>query len=192
VGDKSEKREQIIMEGKYTIDTNTDWWEKNELSLCKELVEYYSQNMKEICRKNNSEKITGYTRARCIDEDGDQAIFYAHPCYRGSEWYDWAYVHFVENDEEVYYPSKILGFVQTSDGVEAFIQCAVRPLNWSNLKKKMFVPLSLSDKPESFVTVPLTSIVYTLCVIKDYGGGKNSYIAVLPRGGWGQYFGSDI
>ena len=192
VGDQREKREQIIMEGKYTINTNTYLWEKNELSLCKELVEYYSQNRKEICRRNNSEKITGYTRARCIEEDGDQVIFYAHPCYRGSEWYDWAYVHFVENNEEVHYPSKILGFVQTSDGVEAFIQCAVWPLNWLHLREKMFVPLNLSDKPESFVTVPLTSFVYTLCVIKDYGGGKNNYIAVLPRGGWGHYFGSDI
>lgn len=190
--DNREKRDQIIMEGKYTINTNTDWWEKNELSLCKELVEYYSQNSEEICRMNNSEKITGYTRARCIDEDGNQSIFYAHPCYRGSEWYDWAYVHFVENDEEVHYPSKILGFVQTSNGVEAFIQCASRPLNWSNLKQKMFVPFNLSDEPDSFVTVPLTSFVYTLCVIKDYGGGAKNYIVVLPRGGWGGYFGRDI
>ncbi len=137
LGNHSEKRrEQIIMEGKYTINMNTELWEKNELSLCKHLVEYYSKNMKEICRRTNSETITGYTRARCIDEDGNQAISYAHPHYCGSEWYDWAYVHFVENDEEVYYPSKILGFVQTSDGVEAFIQCASRPLKWSNLKKK--------------------------------------------------------
>ena len=82
--------------------------------------------------------------------------------------------------------------MQTSSGVEAFIQCASIPLNWSKLKQKMFVPFNLSDKQESFVTVPLTSFVYTLCVIKDYGGGANNYIAVLPRGGWGGYFGRDI
>ncbi len=59
-------------------------------------------------------------------------------------------------------------------------------------EKKMFVPINLSEKPESLVTVPLTSFVYSLCVIEDYGGGVNNYIVVLPRSGWGRYYGSDI
>lgn len=55
----------------------------------------------------------------------------------------------------------------------------------------MFVPFELGVKSESFVTVPLLSFVYPLCVIKDYGGEKNRYLVVLPKRQWGRYFGSD-
>ena len=95
----------ITMEGKYIIDmSNSSWEENTTMSLHNDLVKIYLQKGKEISRDNKSETqtITGYTRARCIDqEDSIQAIFYAHPSYRGSPWYDWAYVHFVENDMEV-------------------------------------------------------------------------------------------
>jgi hypothetical protein len=59
-------------------------------------------NGKAICHRNGlgTTTITGYTRARCCDDNGHQSIFYAHPCYRGSPWYDWAYVHFVDNNED--------------------------------------------------------------------------------------------
>ncbi len=185
----------MTMEGKYLIDiSDSSWEEENTMSLQEDLLKFYSRHGKDICRRNKSvtQTITGYTRARCTDDDGNKAIFYAHPSYRGSPWYDWAYVHFVENDTEVYYPSKILGFVAMGDGVEAVIQCSIKPLQWRTVEKRMFVAFELGDESESFVSVPITSFVYNLCVIKDYGGGKNKYIVVLPRSGWGRYFGEDI
>lgn len=47
----------------------------------------------------------------------------------------------------------------------------------------MFVEFELGVNDASFVAVPLSSFVYTLCVIEDYGGGENKYIAVLVDGG---------
>jgi hypothetical protein len=46
----------------------------------------------------------------------ERSIFYAHPCFQGEEWYNWAMVHFEEMDNdgdmvENIYPSRILGFI---------------------------------------------------------------------------------
>lgn len=102
-------------------------------------------------------------------------------------------MHFIENeDEETYYPSKVLGFVDTANGVEAVIQCSSKPLKWSTVERNMFVSFELGITKTSFVTVPLHSFVYPLCVLRDYGGPSNRYMVVLPRKGWVQYFGTDI
>lgn len=177
------------------IDISENSWEDRWSYLHEDLISYYERHGETICRNAKSVRmtITGYTRARIIDAEGNQTIFYAHPSYRGSPWYDWAYVHFVEKDEEVYYPSKILGFVEGGDnGIDAIVQCSQRSLKWESVEKRMFVPFELGVKSESFVTVPLSSFVYPLCVIKDYGGEKNRYLVVLPKRQWGRYFGSDI
>ena len=112
--------------------------------------------------------------------------------YRVSPWYDWAYVHFLERGEENYYPSLILGFIEVGGNVEALVQCSTRPLKWSTVESNMFVAITLGNKSESFVRVPLSSLVFTLCVIQDYGGQRNKYFVVLPRSGWGKFFGRDI
>ena len=61
------------------------------------------------------------------------------------------------------------------------VQCSLRPLNWSTLQTRMFVEIELGVNEESFVAVPFSSFVYTLCVIENYGGGKNKYIVVLSK-----------
>jgi hypothetical protein len=183
------------MEGKYKIDISDSSWEDRWIHLHQDLVSFYAMNGKAICRHNGlgTTTITGYTRARCCDDNGHQSIFYAHPCYRGCPWYDWAYVHFDDdNEDEAYYPARILGFFGADGGVNAVVQCSLRPLNWFTLETRMFVEIELRVNEESFVAVPLSLFVYTLCVIENYGGGKNKYIVVLPRSGWGRYFGSDI
>jgi hypothetical protein len=181
--------DRIVMEGKYTIHTSGGWMEDNTLRLNNNLLGVYLRDHAEISQNNT---ITGYTHARIFDKDGIQSIFYAHPTYRSGPWYDWAFVHFLEGEEELYYPSRVLGFVETLEGVEAVIQCSVRPMKWTTVEKKMLVAFDLGDKDESFVRVPLSSFVHTLCVIRDYGGEKNKYFVVLPKRGWGCYFGKDI
>ena len=188
-------RNETITEGRYVIDLSEESWEEKWSCLHEDLIQFYAQHVRTICRNAQSVdmKIIGYTRATIVDGEGDQTIFYAHPNYRGSSWYDWAFVHFVEKDQEVHYPSKILGFVDAGEGrIDAVVQCSLRPLNWESVEKRMFVPFELGVETESFVTVPLSSFVYPLCVIKDYGGGKNRYLVVLPRRHWSQYFGRDI
>lgn len=181
--------DRIVMEGKYTIHTSGGWMEDNTLRLNNNLLGVYLRDHAEISQNNT---ITGYTHARIFDKDGIRSIFYAHPTYRSGPWYDWAFVHFLEGEEELYYPSRVLGFVETLEGVEAVIQCSVRPMKWTTVEKKMLVAFDLGDKDESFVRVPLSSFVHTLCVIRDYGGEKNKYFVVLPKRGWGCYFGKDI
>ena len=49
--------------------------------------------------------------------------FHAYPMFQGKPWYDWAYVQYVDDDNNTlnddnisssYYPSLILGFIQFS------------------------------------------------------------------------------
>lgn len=98
----------------------------------------------------------------------------------------------MERGEEVDYPSLILGFIDSCDGVEAIVQCSTRPMKWPSVENNMFVGFTLGDQPESFARVPLSSFVFTLCVIEDYGGEKNRYYVLLPKRGWGGYFGKDM
>jgi hypothetical protein len=116
----------------------------------------------------------------------------------GKMWYDWVFVHFEEMNAlgetvESYYPSKILGFVKFKERTEAVIHCTEKPLRWSSVKKKFLVKVSIGKDPSiSIVTVPISSFVHPLCVIPDYGGEGTSYIVVLPRRNWSQYFGTRI
>ncbi len=88
--------------------------------------------------------VTGYTRATITTTEGEKIILYAHPCFQGTSRYDWAYVHFQEiaadgTEVENYYPSRILGFVELNGGItEAVIQCADKPLVWSEVKSNFF------------------------------------------------------
>lgn len=193
--DSKNTGERIVMEGKYTIDVTAGGIVNSVSSkkLRTELVRIIERDRRDIMHGNgNTTKLTGYTRARFYDASGVQSIYYAHPSYRGSPWYDWVYVHFWEDGEENYYPSLILGYVEVGGEVEACIQCSSRPLKWSTLEKNMFVAITLGENSESFVRVPLSSFVFTLCVFPDYGGAKNKYFVVLPRRGWGEFFGQDI
>ena len=196
--DNSNSSSEVLtpaMDGKYSIDMAGENVEETLSFLHDELVEFYHDNWKEICRRSGTSTtiITGYTRGRHIDDEGHQTIFYAHPSYRGSPWYDWAYVHFVEgDDDEVYYPSWVLGLFETDGGVEAVIHCSSKPLKWSVVEKKMFVSFDLGTTKASIVSVPLDSFVYPLCVLEDHGGPSNRYVIVLPRRGWVQHFGRDI
>ncbi len=62
------------------------------------------------------EKVVGYTKAVMSTLLSiERSIFYAHPCFQGEEWYNWAMVHFEEMDNdggmtEIFYPSWLLGF----------------------------------------------------------------------------------
>jgi hypothetical protein len=59
---------------------------------------------------------TGFMKATITLTPGECTQLYAHPCFQGHQWYDWALVHFQEvNNQgeqiENHYPSKILGFL---------------------------------------------------------------------------------
>ena len=191
--DNNNGGERVIMEGKYKINITRGGVVDNASSkrLRVEVIRTLERDSHALVRGNET-TLTGYTRARCIDSTGVQSIYYAHPSYRGSPWYDWAYVHFLERGEENYYPSLILGFIEVDGNAEALVQCSTRPLKWSTVERNMFVAITLGDKSESFVRVPLSSLVFTLCVIQDYGGERNKYFVILPRSGWGTFFGRDI
>ncbi len=60
--------------------------------------------------------VTRFTKVTITTTPGERTQFYAHPCFQGHQWYDWALVHFqeVNNQEEQienHYPLKILGFL---------------------------------------------------------------------------------
>jgi hypothetical protein len=45
--------------------------------------------------------VIGYTKAVMSTLLSiDRSIFYAHPCFQGEEWYDWAMVHFEEMNND--------------------------------------------------------------------------------------------
>ena len=96
---------------------------------------------------------------------------------------------------ESFCPAKILGFIKINNLAETnvIVQCMERPLVWSQLEKHFPIKVVLgSDDEVSIVSVPITSLVHPLCVIPDYGGDGKSYLVVLPRRNWSQYFGNKI
>ncbi len=71
---------------------------------------------------------TGFTKATIASTSGESTQFYAHLCFQGHQWYDWALVHFQEvNNQgeqiENHYPSTILEFLSIEEKFEAVIQC---------------------------------------------------------------------
>jgi hypothetical protein len=80
--------------------------------------------------------VTGFTKATITSTSGECTQFYAHPCYQGHPWYDWALVHFQEVNNKIeeienLYTSKILCFLNIEGKHEAVIQCSIKPLLWS-------------------------------------------------------------
>jgi hypothetical protein len=79
-------------------------------------------------------------KATISSTSGEHTQFYAHLCFQGQQWYDWALVHFKEvNNQGVlienHYHSKILGFLSYEGNCEAVIQCSVKPLLWSAMER---------------------------------------------------------
>jgi hypothetical protein len=80
---------------------------------------------------------------------------------------------------ENHYPSKILGFLSIKGKREAVIQCSIKPLLWSTVKRFFFNQMKLgTDFNISFVTVPREALVHPLCVIPDCGGDRDIYFVV--------------
>jgi hypothetical protein len=143
--------------------------------------------------------VVGYTRAviTTLLLTKERTIFYAHPYFQGMEWYDWAMVHFKEQDNfgneiENYYPSMLLGFVSIKGEQKAIIQCSLKPLSWDHLQEKFIVEIELGTNFNvSFVTVPVNSIIHPLCVFSDEEK-LNRYYVVLPKRNWTHFFGNSI
>jgi hypothetical protein len=94
----------------------------------------------------------------------EQSIFYAHPCYKGHNWYDWAIVNFEEknNSGELFdslYPSRLIGFISINGEHEAVVQCSLKPLSWDDVEKNFIQEIQLGTNFDvSFVTVPIESM----------------------------------
>lgn len=149
--------------------------------------------MKRIVAAGAGTKIVGYTRAIVYNDDGEPTKYNAHPMYHGAEWYDWAYVVYnMPNSDGTsrleYYASKIIGFIQRENEVQAVIQCSVRPILWSALEEKFICSFDLCSENGQEQIVPMSSLSDPLCVIKDYGASADKYLLVLPKREWSGYF----
>jgi hypothetical protein len=147
---------------------------------------------------SNASVVTGFTKA-VISCGGVQTPFYAHPCFHGQKWYDWALVHFEEKNNlgdliENHYPSRILGYISIDGKKEAAVQCSSKPLCWNKVQKKIIVQIKLGiDFNVSFVTVPIEALVHPLCVFADtIEDNCDTFYVVLPKRNWSRYFGDRI
>ena len=138
----------VLWHSKNTEKTNNP---KNEL--CRDLVRCLYRKITQ--EGEHITHITGYTKAVVTSlTTNEKNIFYSHPCYQGEEWYDWAMVHYEETNQagdniETYYPSKLLGFIETNGTREAVIQCSVNPLLWDDIQQN-FVCIFNLDKTLMF------------------------------------------
>ncbi len=78
--------------------------------------------------------------------------------------------------------------------VEALVQCSVDSLEWSRVEEEFIVHFCLcSDFERSYVTVLIYVLTHPLHVVPDHGGDDEySYMVILPRRNWSQYFSSFI
>ncbi len=150
--------------------------------------------------KHQLEKLltVGFTKA-VISCSGVHTPFYAHPCFHEHKWYDWALVHFEENNnqghiDETLYPSWILGFVSINGKQEAAIQCSSKPILWNTVQMKFIVQIKLGiDFNISFVTVPIEALVHPWCLIPDNREEDcDTFYIVLSKRNWSRYFGQRI
>ena len=171
---------------------------------------------REVARRGMNLPVTleGYTElfVRNISED-KCSTFYAHPHFQGKEWYDWAYVHYIEEhrskgsgkDSTVtaelhgQYPAKILGFIsfpKPEGGCEDFAvaRTSVSPVPWDCIQDDFITSFRLSTKFNShYVMMPLSSIIYPMAVFPDFGGADPSkHFVALPRSSWSDFFGRTI
>jgi hypothetical protein len=132
--------EMMEAESKVIVDWSYDYHivkgssDKNNLN-----KDYVKVLHKRLCSSIGT-IVTGFTKAAITSTSGERTQFYAHPCFQGHQWYDWALIHFQEvNNQgeqiENHYPSKILGFLAIEGKHEAVIQCSVKPLLWSVLER---------------------------------------------------------
>jgi hypothetical protein len=141
--------------------------------------------------------VTGYTKA-VICCSGIRTAFYAHPCFHGKKWYDWALVHFEEQNQqgvvETHYPSRVLGYLSIDGKQEAAIQCSSKPIDWNTVERQFIVPIKLgTDFNISFVTVPIDALVHPLCVFPENIDDEcDAFYVVLPKRNWSRYFGDRI
>jgi hypothetical protein len=131
--------------------------------------------------------VTGYTRATITMKDGTKIILYAHPCWQSHPCYNWAYVHFQEIsadgiEVENHYPSCIIGFIRLDGGItEAMIQCTEKPLLWSEIETNFFSTVKLDTSVDiSIVTVLMSTLVHSLCVLPETFTSKERFVVVLP------------
>ncbi len=120
------------------------------------------------CSKRRT-RFMGYISATLVDNDGDTYNDNAHPCYRDAPWYDWAYVYDeIKEDGEckaMHYPSKILGFLQSGEDVNAVVQCAIDPVPWSKLEEKIIAKFCLCTDVGKEEIVPMSSLIHPVCVV---------------------------
>ncbi len=94
---------------------------------------------------------------------------------------------------ENYFPSRLLGIITTNSTQEAVIQCSVNPIQWETIEQNFIVKTQLGRNFNvSFVTMPINSIVYPLCVFLDDGDQTDKYFVVLPKRNWSHFFGKNI
>jgi len=142
--------------------------------------------------------VVGYTQM--IMENHDSRVcYYAHPSFKGHEWYDWTYLHYSEWDVDdtpvdKYYPSQLLGFISVDDGPTEIAACtSLTSVAWETIEDNLFKRFKLSeDFNNNCVICSVCAVVHPLCVIPDFGGNKNAYMVVLPKCNRSRYFGDQI
>jgi hypothetical protein len=155
--------EKIDMDDTIDIVWLTGTAKKNndrKFKLKRELLHCISRKIRES--QEEITEIIGHTRAIVTSPATyNWSIFYAHPCYKGEKWYDWAMVHFEETNNlgdkvEQYYPSRLLGFITTNGRHKAVIQCSINPIDWEDLQCNFIVETQLGTNFHvSFVIIQL-------------------------------------
>ncbi len=87
-------------------------------------------------------------------------------------------VHYEETNQagdniETYYPSKLLGFIETNGTHEAVIQCSVNPLSWDDIQQNFVMYFQLGQNFDVSLNI-------------------NRYFVVLPKRNWSHFFGNQI
>ncbi len=127
---------------------------------------------------------TGFTKVTITSTSGERTQFYAHSCFQGHQWYDWAIVYFQEVRTD--WESLLLKITWFLLCQRKMWSCDTVFRTTTSLEysgKIFFVNMKLgTDFSISFVSmVPMEALVHPLCVIPDCGGDSNIYFVVLPK-----------
>ncbi len=175
--------------------------DKTSMQLNVDLIRLISREVKRVGMGRippGGIKVIGYTQMIMQNHDS-RVCYYAHPSFKGHEWYDWTFLHYSEDDVDDtpvdrYYPSQLLGFISVNDGSTEIVACtSSTSVTWKKVEDNFFERFKLSDDfSNNYVVCSVCAVVHPLCVIPDFRGDKNAYIVVLLKRNWSRYFGDQI
>ncbi len=141
-----------------------------------------------------------FTEHYRTDDTGKVYLFRGHPCYRGAQWFDWAYFQWSKDDDQSLdgfdeIPARIMFFLDartmhSHPHFDAGVYAIVESLSSVpvNVRGSRILTHSRSMNDKSFNCCHVDSIVDVALVIPNVGSPNGDHLIISPPAKWPSFF----